>query len=59
MILLPGSRTAMLDGKVIALSDTPAVRDGQLYVPVPDVAEKLMGIKAADAIGRISRTVAK
>jgi len=59
MILLPGSRTAMLDGKVIALSDTPAVRGGQLYVPVPDVAAKLMGMRTADAIGRISRTVAK
>ncbi len=58
MILLPGSRTAMLDGKVIALSDTPAMRDGELYVPVPDVAERLMGMKADDAIGKISRTVA-
>jgi hypothetical protein len=59
MILLPGSRTAMLDGKVIALSDTPKMRDGQMYVPVPDVAEKLIGMKASDAIGRISRTIAK
>jgi hypothetical protein len=59
MILLPGSRIAMLDGKAIALSDTPAMRDGQLYVPVTDVAEKLMGMKPADAVGRISRAVAK
>jgi len=59
MVLLPGSRTAMLDGKVIALSDTPAMRNGQLYVPVGDVAEKLMGLETGDAIGRISRAIAK
>ena len=58
MVLLPGSKTALLDGRVVSLSDTPAVRGGKLYVPIKDVAEKLMGIKSRAAIRRISRAVA-
>jgi hypothetical protein len=59
MVLLPGARTALLDGRTVALSDTPAVRDGKLYVPVTDVAERLLGSTAHAVIERISRTTAE
>jgi hypothetical protein len=57
MVLLPGSRTALLDGRPVSLSDTPALRDGTLYLPLPDVAAGLFGLDAHDAVGRISRAL--
>ncbi len=57
MVLLPGSRTALLDGKGVTLSDTPAIRDGRLYLPLPDVAQGLLGVSESEAIMRISRVV--
>jgi hypothetical protein len=57
MVLLPGSRTALLDGRAVSLSDTPAIRDGRLYVPLPDVAQGLLGLSETEVITRISRTV--
>ncbi len=55
MVLLPGSRTALLDGRPVSLSDTPAVHDGKLYLPLPDVAQGLFGLGADEAVARISR----
>jgi len=55
MVLLPGSRTALLDGCAVSLSDTPAIRDGRLYLPLPDVAKGLLGLSEQEAITRISR----
>jgi hypothetical protein len=57
MVMLPGARTAVVDGQMVSLSDTPTVRDGTLYVPVRDVAEKLMGVDTDSAIKRICRAV--
>lgn len=54
MVFLPGSRTALLDGKTVALSDVPTLREGKLYVPVTDVAERLLGMKVYEAVRRIS-----
>ena len=56
LVMLPGARTATLDGRAVTLSDTPALRDGELYVPVKDVAERLMGSSSDTVIERISRT---
>jgi Copper amine oxidase N-terminal domain len=56
MVLLPGSRTALLDGSVVTLSDTPALRGGQLYLPLGDVAQRLLGITDDEAVARISRS---
>ena len=55
MILLPGSRTALLDGRMVSLSDTPTLHEGKLYVPLPDVAQGLFGVSADEAVARISR----
>jgi len=59
MVLLPGARTALVDGQAVALSDTPAVRDGTLYVPVKDVAAQLMGVGTDAAVARICRAIAE
>jgi hypothetical protein len=56
MVMLPGARTATVDGRMVSLSDTPAVRGGTLYVPVKDVAEKLLGVDTDSAIKRICRS---
>ena len=56
MVLLPGSRTALLDGRAVGLSDTPAIRDGRLYLPLPDVAKGLLGLSEREVIARIGRT---
>jgi len=57
MVMLPGARTATVEGRVVSLSDAPTMRDGTLYVPVRDVAERLMGVDTEAAIRRISRAV--
>ncbi|MGQ9729721.1 MAG: stalk domain-containing protein [Candidatus Zipacnadales bacterium] len=57
MVMLPGARTALLNGRLIQLSNTPALRDGKPFVPMQDVAERLLGIATDAAIERISRTV--
>ena len=59
MVFLPGARTAIVDGQAVELSDTPAVREGALYVPVKDVAARLMGTDTDAAIQRICRAVAE
>jgi len=57
MVLLPGARSALVAGRSVSLSDTPAVRDGTLYIPMKDVAEQLMGLDTDSAIQRICRAV--
>jgi len=59
MVLLPGARTALIDGRTVSLSDAPAVREGTLYVPMRDVAEHLLGSDTDSAIKRICRAVSE
>ena len=59
MVFLPGARTALVDGQAVALTDTPTLRDGALYVPVRDVATRLMGVDTDSAIKRICRAIAE
>jgi len=59
MVFLPGSRAAVIDGKLVTMADAPAMRAGKLYVPLKDVATNLLGISARDAISRINNPIAK
>lgn len=57
MVFVPGARTALVGERRVALTDTPTIRHGTLYVPVAAVAAHLMGTSEDAAIARICRAV--